>query len=334
MASPFTDQLPDTLDNTIDVQSIAAEVAASVTTQLLALSAAGIQRVYWSEDGQKVVYGTWQEHSGLNSGWWEYAIHTGEQYDMPSPFHLTASLWSTLGLDENEQARYWSSVRLLPSPNGKYVMYSRVSAEYKLTPGESYFPVYEAVIAHTDGSGVVKVHDNCNVVETIWFDQAQHVIFTCATEGGWSEILMTDVEGEDVRSLSHVFGGWGTTGMMVLSSDETVLAFTDDQLKLRIAALDGSLNYQVQTPCEGHHSPNWSANGRQVYFLCEEQNVTAIYVYDLDTRTHTRFITSPILTADGREVELHAGDPCFLVSPRENAAVFCSSGLWLLTWSP
>lgn len=319
-------------------QSLTTVTVTSPATnvQLKQLTQENIAGVSWSKDGWALIYGIWGEHLGLVESWWRYDTMTDEQHLVDPPFQLDPRLWTQWGFTKDDAVYNW---RLgVFSPSGTYVLYSRLPAGHAYTPApdELYYPPYEAWVARTDGSAAVRVHDDCNVAQAIWFEQEHRVIFSCASEGGYSEIIMANIDGSATSSLSRVFGGYSTVGWMALSPDETKLAFIDDHLGLRVATLDGSKNIHVEAPCEVAYHPNWSSDSQRVYFQCAEDyfdNYVDIRVFDVETTVDALFIPSSLVAPDGSEVKIFAGCS-FRVSPRETAATFYYKGLWLLTWSP
>ncbi len=307
----------------------------STNIQLTQVTQEFTEGTFWAADGRALVYAT-RERSGQVWTWWQYTVATGEHRPIDPPFQLNPRLWTQLEVYEREEMSAWSSGAF--SPSGDYILYTRLPPGYTYTPtpDDFHLPPYAAWVARTDGSAAVKVQSDCLVTQALWLNQETQVIFICSTEGGWADILLANVDGDATSSLSQVFGGQYNNDRMALSPDETKLAFIDNHFGLRVAALDGSENIEVKTPCEFAFSPDWSPDNQRVYFRCQgfSDLDSGIYVYDLRTGTSTLFIASPLIATDGSQVNV-AGGGNFRVSPRENAVTFrYYKGLWLITWTP
>lgn len=284
----------------------------------------------WSRDGQSVVYATWQEHRGIVGEWWEYEVSTGERHPIQPPFDLNPQIWTQLEASYVDETFIWFEGGL--SPSSTRVVYNRLPPGHTYTPApnEIYLPPYEIWTARSDGSDALRLDYCYHIGQVIWLDQEEKVIFSCGYEGA-EDIIMANVDGSSKVDLTAVFGGLGLSHRMALSPDETKLAFPDSIGRLQIASLDGS---EVRPIARWGYMPNWSPDSRRLYYQKADRYTgpVDIHVYDLDTGTDTKLVSSPILAPGGTEISIPIG---IVVSPLENAGVFHQfQGLWLVTWSP
>ncbi len=299
--------------------------------RVIPITESKIAGAHWSEDGQSVVYATWEEHRGVIEAWWEYDIPTGECRAIQPPFDLDLQVWVQLEATYIDETFIWFEGGL--SPTGTRIVYNRLPLGHTYTPApdEIYIAPYEIWTARSDGTDAVRLQSCYHIGQAIWLDQERKVIFSCGYEGP-HDIHMASVDGSSHEYLSAVFGGLGLSHQMALSPDETKLAFPDALGTLQIASLDGS---EVRPIARWGYMPNWSPDSRRLYYQHLEEfddHFVDIRVYDLDTGGDTLLIPSPKHASGGTGVSIPVGT--FVVSPLENAAVFKSQGLWLVMWSP
>lgn len=288
----------------------------------LQITSQGIAGVYWSADGQAIIYATWREQREVVEAWWKYELATGKQSLIQAPFNLDLGIWEQLEASFINEESIWFEGGI--SPSGTYIVYNRLPIDHTYTPmpNEIYIPPLEVWIANLDDGEARKLGRCYRVDQVFWLAQEQQIIFSCGYEGPL-DISMVNVDGSNFINLSTVFGGLGLSHKMALSPDETKLAVPDALGTLRVATLDGS---EIQVIAKWGYMPNWSIDSRRLYYQRFEEfgdPSVDICVYDLSAGTNKVLISAkygiPLST--------------FAVSPQENAAVFVNRGLWLMTWS-
>jgi dipeptidyl aminopeptidase/acylaminoacyl peptidase len=322
------------LTPTYQPPTLASTCRSSDEVRLVQITEESVDYIYWSEDGQLVVYGTRlviDEQGGKTRTWWEYDVERGRRHRVAPPFSVDDQI-----LEQLRAAR-----RVQISPSGEYVLYMRVSPgydNYTPTPEEGpWGPPVEVWAARSDGSQAWKLYGpdaSCRTLgDAVWFDRERKVIFGCGYEGP-SMVLVARVDGSSVAGLRAETAFTDSLGYegMALSPDETMLALTGTFGKLQVVPLDGGDVWYV---APFGFSPRWSPDGQRVYYMrtMEEFDDSAdIHMYDLNTGTDTKILSSPLCTSDG--TELYMRQFPFAVSPLENAVViFASGSLWLVAWS-
>jgi len=286
-----------------------------------------ISDVHWSKNGQSVVYTTYIfDDQGVQvKGWYEYEVTCEKLCSIDPPFALDHQVWEQL------EATRPGAV----SPSGTRVLYIRPSPTCTPAPGE-FVPLVEIWAAQADGSNALRLGGPGRACQTIgqviWFDQERKMIFDCGYEGP-PDIIIASMDERSLVSLSAVTAFDGLLGGgMALSPDEMKLALTDASGVLQVVSLDSG---EVQSIARWGYAPNWSPDSRRLYYLQGQEEFTRfgnVHIYDLDTGTNAEFLVSPIHAPDGTDINIAVDK--FVVSPLENAAVFQSRGLWLVTWFP
>jgi hypothetical protein len=283
--------------------------------------------VYWSADGQSVIYATSGERSGTVGKWWRYQVLADERYPIEPPFDLNPEIWVQLEASYVDDAFVWFGGGI--SPSGARVVYNRLPPGYNHTPAPDDFPLppYEAWTAQSSGSDTTRLQSCPYITQAIWLDRERKILLVCSYEGGGG-ISIVSVDG--VSPPSDPLGGLTVSHWVTLSPDETKLAFPDAFGTLRIAFLDSG---EIRQVAQWGYMPNWSSDSRRLYYQHAVEftdRLADIRVYDLDTGTDTLLMPSP-LHASGDTVSIPVGT--FAVSPLENSAVFRNGGLWLVRWS-
>jgi len=300
--------------------------------RLVQITDGSVDRAYWSENGQSVIYGTGYDEGGRKiRTWWEYNVGQDDLHRVAPPTDMDDRVLEQLGARRRVQI----------SPSGDYALYMRVSPGYEnYTPEPEdgpWGPPVEVWAAQSDGNRSWRLYGpdgSCRTLgDVVWLDRERKVVFSCGYEGP-PMVLVAQVDGSSVIGLGAMTAFTDSLGYagMALSPDETMLALTGQFGNLQIVPLDGTA---VRHIARYGFSPSWSLDSRRVYYMRTEKewgDSADVYMYDLDIGTGIGILPSPLCTPDG--TELHLLRFPLAVSPSEKAAVvFASGSLWLVTWS-
>jgi len=280
--------------------------------------------VYWTEDGQSVVYAlqrlVWPRYE-LEMQWYKYETASGTA--CPTGPHYTS--------DRQILERLHAERPGWISPSGKRVIYARVSPDepYTPTPQGLDLPPIEIWTAKPDGTDAFRLygpHPGCrNLGPTIWSAQETEVFFHCGYEGS-DLLVMVTVDRKPVVHYSILAAagfGWAA-----LSPDRTRLAFTDINGILRVDAVNSSEDQILGLG----RMPNWSSDSRSLYYLKVEQetySLVGIFVADLESG-----MDAALFDWSGYFPDKEPTIGYFAVSPTGNKVVLELEDLWLLMWSP
>jgi Tol biopolymer transport system component len=132
----------------------------------------------------------------------------------------------------------------------------------------------------------IRVADVDEIVNPSWSPDGRHIAFS-GLVGGFSDLFLWDIESSSLKRLTNdpfaeMDPAW--------SPDGTRIAFSTDRFttdlprlaagRLRLAVLDvasGSVTEAGGFPEAKNISPQWTADGRSIYFLSDRQGITNIY---------------------------------------------------------
>lgn len=299
--------------------------------ELHRITSAQPEGVFWSADGQTLVYAESINRPNPKPiyQWYAYRLATQASTPREAPFNVDREVWAKLHPALSDLEAYaW--FRGGVSPSQRYLL-------YPYTEQNDTHSSEVLGMADFDGSHARKLASlgGCSVYQVIWFDQERKAVIYCVGEGVVAETYIVDIPQGTLQSLSEATSFTEPiTYLPTISPDNTQMAIGDENYTLQIISLEGE---PVQSVATNGFTPNWSADSQHLYYLqgqqtegwdCETAN---IQVYDLKTRTNNVILESPVALPDRQKIDISCLG-IFSVSPLENAAVFWSHGLWLVQW--
>ena len=190
-----------------------------------------------------------------------------------------------------------------------------------ISKGEPVLVLIDAVRGKKERE--IRLGELDEILNPTWSPDGKSIAFSALT-GGFNDLFLYDLESSQLRRLtSDPFAELDPA----FSPDGRRLAFSTDRFSTRMQALQpGHLRLAVMDVAGGdvrelggfanakNISPQWSGDGRSLYFLSDRQGITNVYRMDVDgggTRQVTNLLTgasgitalSPALSAaDGRIV--------------------------------
>jgi len=184
-----------------------------------------------------------------------------------------------------------------PQRSGEFDAISFINAPGDFSPDGSRF----AFIVYADGDNQIAILDTRNgdivkkfqpddigaVYNVAWSPNGREIVFT-GSKGGVSDLYMADVETETIRQLTN---DKYADLQPSFSADGRTIAFATDRSdatsfermtfgELQLATLDvasGQLAVHPAFPRGKHINPQFSPDGRSIYFISDQDGVSDVY---------------------------------------------------------
>lgn len=301
--------------------------------------------VQWSLDGVTVTYQlpilqTMSPSTGAYE-WYAYNTISGTTSAVPPPAGVASEVLTRLqAITPNSDTAVTPVASL--SPSGRRIIYLKASKRpfpTSIITGNSlgYFP--ELWGADGDGQAPAKLGDigACGFLSYVtWFDHENRALIACGGGEGGADLYVANLSAGSVNDLGSItdFKRALGLGAPVLSSDARWMAYTDFTFSLTVVPMDGSAAVSV---ARYGYSPTWSMDGVTLFYLSSVGDIadsncaSEIHAYDMLTRLDKLLSSRNIEMPGIGKTVIPCSGP-FAVSPRGNAAVFVSHGLWLMSW--
>jgi hypothetical protein len=183
---------------------------------------------------------------------------------------------------------HFSSVQFIQS-TGAWDSASQHIAVATVTAGRAALAIFDAQTGGTTRE--IPIPDVDEIMYPTWAPDGHAICFT-GMHQGITDLFVYDLQANRLRQLTKdVFAdlqpAWSPDGRRIafstdrFSTDLTTLAF--GPYTLATIDPDGGNVQQIATPAEGKHiNPQWSPDGRSIYFLSDRDGIPNVYRTSID----------------------------------------------------
>lgn len=143
----------------------------------------------------------------------------------------------------------------------------------------------------------IKVPGVESLANPSWFPDGRSIVFTGMTTAGYSDLYRIDLESEQVTRLTD--DRWGDLHPTVSPDGGTVAFITErgsdqrslEYVPMRLALLDvatGAVRVLDVFPGARHIAPQFSPDGRTLYFIADPEGVSDVFAYEVATGATSR----------------------------------------------
>jgi Tol biopolymer transport system component len=175
-----------------------------------------------------------------------------------------------------------------------------------INKGEPVLTIIDVDAARTERQ--IRVPEVHEILNPAWSPDGRQIVFS-GLLGGLNDLFLYDLESSKLRRLTddpfaELDPAWSPDGRQIAFSTDrfTTNMKTIEAGHLRLAIMDvgsGEVRQAGGFDNAKNISPQWTADGRSLYFLSDRQGVTNIYRLDLDQAGRTTQLTNLLTGASG-----------------------------------